>query len=143
MGRVVVLVVSYVVREATERYRMSELTLYLLDTDAGEQHLVRGREDAERLSLSLVQDGSVSVVSCEAVVPGSRHEADLVMMADSGWADGLLAEGLSAGLDIDPENFDSYAVLQALRDIARAFNDPRVRCCGRDAADCDCEVSAC
>lgn len=97
---------------------MSDLTLYLLATDAGEEHLVRGREDAERLSLLLVQDGSVAVVSCEAVVAGSQHEADLVMMADSGWSEGLLAEGLSAGLDIDPENFDPYAVLVALRAIA-------------------------
>lgn len=102
---------------------MSDLLLYLLETDTGEQHLVRGREAAEKLSLDLVQDGEVSCVGCEAIAPGSQREGDLVWMADSGWTDGLLAEGLAAGLDIDPDNHDPYAVLCGLRSLPVASID--------------------
>jgi hypothetical protein len=37
------------------------------------------------------------------------------------------------------DEFPSVAAGEPVRQSDLAFNDPRVPCCGRDAADCDCE----
>lgn len=94
---------------------MSELVLYVVRTTE-DDHLVRGRDDAEKLSLSLAGQGHDSV-SCEAVEAGSAREGYLVGIAEDEWSEGLLPLGLAAGLDIDPDNFDPYAVLLALREM--------------------------
>jgi hypothetical protein len=43
------------------------------------------------------------------------------------------------------QRFDRYErdleLAHEARPIGEAFNDPRVPCCGRDAADCDCDES--
>lgn len=115
---------------------MSDLTLYRVTPDTAQPFLVLGREAAEALSLDLAGQGWDSV-SCEAVPHGSQDEQDAIAYDGNGCDLGpvVLPLGLAAGLDIDPENFDPYALLLALREmvfcvecgvrIARAEQDAR------------------
>lgn len=105
---------------------MGDLTLYLVTPTfveplTGEAVIVLGREDAEAQSIALVASPDTTAVACEPITPGSTAEQDVITDAYFNGMDlgaPLLALAQSEGLDIDPENFDPYALLLTLRERA-------------------------
>jgi hypothetical protein len=93
-----------------------DLTLWLVSPSDGEDMLTLGRDAAESESIRFMASPDVLSVACTPLVHASHAEMDALA---STWTDlgaPLLPLAQAAGLDVDPENFDPYALLLALRE---------------------------
>ncbi len=109
----------------------SDLTLYRLTTDdpavtqalfGADDVTVLGRDAANETAEDLICREDVLTVQTEPIAWGSAAELDLIAESyfngvDLGGA--LLPLAEAAGLDVEPERFDTVALLDALRGLTR------------------------
>lgn len=94
------------------------LTLYLVTVD-DELYLALGRDDANRLALTAISREVVSV-SCTPLVWDSEDEWRAIYTALPAFdlEESLIAQGISAGFDIEIDRCDWSVTLHDLRDLA-------------------------